>query len=125
MEIVISDQFNISDMQQAFQQAFPYLKLEFFAQTHHPQTSTTRFIRIHTNTFGELRKQQDAGQHRSIAPDMTVTELEALFGTHYGLGAQVFRKCGRVWLETTVTDGWTLEEQNKEGEALCREISAG
>jgi hypothetical protein len=31
---------------------------------------------------------------------------------------QVFRKSGKVWLETTVTDGWTLEEQNLQGEAL-------
>lgn len=51
-----------------------------------------------------------------ITPDMTVTDLEQSFNTIYGLGVQVFRKSGKIWLETTVTDGWTLEEQNRQGE---------
>jgi hypothetical protein len=51
---------------------------------------------------------------------MTVTELESRFNTIYGLSVQLFRKSGRAWLETTVTDGWTLEEQNNEGEALSK-----
>ena len=49
---------------------------------------------------------------------MTVNELEQRFSDVYGLGVQVFRKSGNVWLETTVTDGWTLEQQNKQGESL-------
>lgn len=124
MEVVISDQFSISDMQEAFQQAFPYLKLEFFQHPYLLRKASVQFIRKHANTFGELRKPEVSGtQPLSIASDMTVTELEALFGTHYGLGALVLRKSGRIWLETTVTDGWTLEEQNNEGEALSREMN--
>ena len=42
----------------------------------------------------------------------------ATFGEVYGLGVQVFRKSGNVWLETTVTDSWTLKEQNDQGESL-------
>jgi len=49
---------------------------------------------------------------------MTVAEMEERFRDIYGLGVQVFRKSGTIWLETTVTDGWTLEDQNKQGEAL-------
>jgi hypothetical protein len=33
---------------------------------------------------------------------------------------QVFRQSGRVWLETTRTDDWTLAEQNKQGEELSK-----
>lgn len=36
----------------------------------------------------------------------------------YGMGVQVFTKSGKVWLETTVTVGWTREQQNKQGEEL-------
>ena len=28
------------------------------------------------------------------------------------LSAQVFRKSGKIWLETTFTDSWTLKKQN-------------
>ena len=34
----------------------------------------------------------------------------------FGLSAQVFRLSGDVWLETTSTDNWTLEEQNSTGQ---------
>jgi len=38
-----------------------------------------------------------------------------------GLFAEVFRKSGNVWIETSLTNDWTLQQQNLEGE----EISCG
>jgi hypothetical protein len=35
-----------------------------------------------------------------------------------GLYVQVFRKSGKVWLETTATDNWSLYKQNEEGQEL-------
>jgi hypothetical protein len=49
---------------------------------------------------------------------MRVSELEQLLGNRYGLGVQVFRKAGNSWVETILTDSWTLEEQNNEGQVL-------
>jgi hypothetical protein len=46
---------------------------------------------------------------------MKVSELENLFKRKYKLNIQVFRKSGNAWLETTVTDAWTLDKQNQEG----------
>jgi len=51
---------------------------------------------------------------------MKVSELEKIFLEDYGLNVQVFRNSGRVWLETTMTDDWTLAEQNRQGEELSR-----
>jgi hypothetical protein len=36
----------------------------------------------------------------------------------YGIHVQLFRKSGKVWINTSVTSSWTLEEQNKQGEVL-------
>lgn len=69
--------------------------------------------------MGECRTIQNRNEI-AITPDMTVVELEQCFNNIYGLGIQVFRKSGKGWLETTVTDGWTLKEQNKQGEALSK-----
>jgi hypothetical protein len=51
---------------------------------------------------------------------MTVSNLEQKFRDVYGLSVQVFRRSGKAWLETTFTDGWTLEEQNSQGEDLSK-----
>lgn len=70
-----------------------------------------------SKTLGECRTIHKKGQI-TITPNMTVNDLEQCFSDIFGLGVQVFRKSGKVWLETTVTDGWTLEEQNNQGKEL-------
>jgi hypothetical protein len=72
-----------------------------------------------SKTLGECRTIHDSGT-LTITPQMTVANLEQGFADVYGLSVQVFRKSGKVWLETTVTDNWTLEEQNRQGEALSK-----
>ena len=49
---------------------------------------------------------------------MKVEELERILKKDFGLRAQVFRKSGNLWLETTMTDGWTLAQQNYHGKEL-------
>ena len=59
-----------------------------------------------------------------ITSKMTVTEIEKSFNRFYGLNTQILRKSGNIWLGTTVTDNWTLEEQNKQGESLSTQINS-
>jgi hypothetical protein len=56
-----------------------------------------------------------------VDESMTVLELENAFMDEFGLCVQVFRKSGNIWLETTMTDHWTLKQQSDHG----REISTG
>ena len=49
---------------------------------------------------------------------MSVNELEQQFKSRFGLNIQVFRKHCKTWIETTVTDNWTLVKQNEEGRTL-------
>ena len=72
-------------------------------------------------TLFECRTVHNSG-NITVTPQMTVNELEQSFSDVYGLNAQVFRRSGKAWLETTVTDGWTLEKQNNEGAELSRKI---
>jgi hypothetical protein len=50
-----------------------------------------------------------------------VRELENDLREGFHLNAQVFRRSGNIWLETTMTDKWTLKQQNEHG----KEISGG
>lgn len=120
MKVTINDHRKIFAIQEDFNQLFPYLKLEFFSKPHTNGGATSiKFIKHNSKTLGECRTLHNSGEI-TIVPDMTVAELEQNFGSVYGLGVQVFRKSGKTWLETTVTDKWTLEEQNKQGEELSK-----
>ncbi len=123
MQVVITDNRKIFAIQEEFSTLFPYLKLEFFSKPHTVGgSSAKKLIKHNSKTLGECRTIHNKGKI-TITPQMTVSDLEQNFGDVYGLGVQVFRKSGRAWLETTVTDGWTLDEQNSQGEALSK-ISA-
>lgn len=117
MNITISDTRSVADIQKEFTQTFPYLRLEFFARPHKAGKPSPRSQMLTARTLGECRTRHTTGDIQ-ITPAMTVATLEEEFLSHYGLSVQVFRKSGKVWLETTITDGWTLAEQNAQGEAL-------
>lgn len=120
MKITINDHRKIFAIQEEFNTLFPYLKLEFFSKPHKQGGATSKkFVKHNSKTLGECRTIHNTGEI-TIVPGMTVAELEQGFGHVYGLGVQVFRKSGKTWLETTVTDGWTLEEQNNQGEELSK-----
>ena len=76
-------------------------------------------MKASTLSLGECRAIRREGII-TISPEMTVDELERGFDELYGLSVQVFRKSGKVWLETSVTDAWTLAKQNAQGEELSR-----
>lgn len=118
MKITINDHRKIFAIQKEFNELFPFLKIEFFSKPHKAGASSSKKIIKHpSKTLGECRTIHKKGTI-IITPHMTVTDLEQNLNDIYGLSVQVFRKSGRVWLETTVTDGWTLEEQNRHGKEL-------
>ncbi len=120
MKITINDTRKIFAIKEEFNTFFPYLKLEFFSKPNkRGGISSIKLVKHNSTTLGECRTIHNVGKI-TITPNMTVADLEQSFSDIYGLGIRIFRKSGKVWLETTVTDGWTLEEQNRQGEALSR-----
>ncbi len=113
--MLIDDHKKIMDLQMEFHQKFPFLKLEFYTGTHKVgETSPAK-----THMDGELLLKNARSIHTEdelyIQEDMSVSELEQLFLKKYGLNAQVFRRSGNLWLQTSATDHWTLAEQNRKG----------
>jgi len=121
MKLIINDQQSIEQIRNSFNKEFPFLKLEFFSKRHESgQASSLQFLIRKDVTLRECRTVNHSGEI-IISPDMKVSELEQLLWTDFGLGVQVFRKSGKVWLETILTDTWTLAEQNTEGELLSKD----
>jgi hypothetical protein len=121
MEISITNEKKIADIQFEFNKLFPYLKLEFFSRLHKSGgRSNLKFVLNGSKTIRECRTIIGVNE-MIINKSMAVNELEQGLGTKFGIGVQVFRQSGKVWLETTITDGWTLEVQNSQGEDLSKE----
>lgn len=118
MNITINDHRKIFAIQEEFNTVFPYLRIEFFSKPHQSNgPSAKQLVKHSSKTLNECRTNHHQG-NITIVPAMTVADLERHFNDVYGLSVQVFRKSGKAWLETTLTDTWTLEEQNHQGEAL-------
>jgi hypothetical protein len=111
----------ISDIQKDFNSLFPFLKIEFFNNKSFTRSDfTVKQIIPGNKKLGEnLQIIQDG--EIAIEEEMKVNELEKFFKDHFNLAVQVFRKSGNLWLETTMTDNWTLQQQNNHG----REITNG
>ncbi|MDI1354238.1 MAG: hypothetical protein PSX36_04950 [bacterium] len=116
--LVITANKKLSLIQKEFNLLFPFLKLEFFRTKHGVKASSPKKDILKQDfTLKEFRKKNLHGSI-TITEEMVVSTLEQLFDEQFGISAQVFRKSGRSWLETSMTDDWTLKRQNDQGREL-------
>lgn len=116
--IAVSDKYKIYTIKEKFSSLFPFLRIELSL----PGTGSSGYVKALSEKNKALEELRMAGNTDiiTISPQMTVSDLEKRFKIVYGLLAQVYRKSGKIWLETTITDGWTLDEQNSQGESLSK-----
>lgn len=122
MTLLINKKQLISELQQAFNDVYPFLKIELFARKHNFQQASAAQGRLP----GHL-SLQEVSPHLSdgeveLPETMRVQELEGIFIDRFGLYLQVFRKSGNLWLETTMTASWTLKLQNEHGREITNSI---
>ncbi len=106
----------LSVIQKEFNSQFPFLKLEFFKKPHGNHAGSARQLIIKDDL--ELKPVERGHDEILVNEHMPVSVLEQRFMDLFGVSAQVFRKSGNTWLETTMTDDWTLKRQNDEGQEL-------
>ena len=110
MELNINTSTTLNEIKERFNKIFPYLKLEFFTHEHNKGEGSPRGEMIMSD-----KKINEVGGKKgtiNVTDKLTVAKLESDFKTNTNLNVQVFRKSGVVWLETTNSDNWTLQEQN-------------
>lgn len=113
--MLIDNNKKIRDIQESFHKKFPFLKLEFYKGSHHEGESSPARERLNNELMiDEVRTIHSEG-NLHIREEMSVAELERSFMQRFGLNAQVFRRSGNIWLQTSATDHWTLAEQNRKG----------
>ncbi|TNE59652.1 MAG: hypothetical protein EP344_08420 [Bacteroidetes bacterium] len=117
MKIRIAPEVTIKEIQERFNAHFPYLKLVFFTKPHRAfKGSPAKFMIQDTDKNLGTVLPGMTETVLDIEPDMPTFHVESVF-EEAGVYAQVFRKSGDLWLETSVTDKLTLEKQNAKGKA--------
>ena len=123
MSFEVNDNMNLSCLQSEFNKLFPYLKLEFYEKDGaNNKKIIQKTIYNNSRILGEF-KNSSVSKPIVIIPEMTVQELSDNFNQQYSLSPKVFRRSGNVWLSTSVTDGWSLQEQNKQGELITAQMA--
>lgn len=120
----ISANKKLMDIQREFSNKFPSLKIEFYPGHHEEGEGSPAKETLHPElTIGSVRTVHKEGDLQ-ISGDMEVQQLEQKFYEDYGLNVQVFRKSGLLWMQTSATDHWSLDKQNRKGghsEAIVNE----
>jgi hypothetical protein len=120
MKLYIDPNMTVNDVQKSFKEEFPYIKLEFFNKKAFSNNDySAKNIVIGKTKIADIQAKAKAGEIE-IGREMKVNELEDILKKQFNMAAQVFRKSGNLWLETTMTDHWTLDQQS----AHAKEISA-
>lgn len=109
----------ISEVQTEFSHTFPFLKLEFFQNKRRLQNTRQEIKMSPASRIGDCQSFISEGEIE-ITKKMKSRELEQKLKEQFGIIAQVFRRSGNLWLQTTMTDNWTLEKQNEHGMELSQ-----
>ena len=116
MTIEISKNKTIAEVQDNFSQLYPFLKLDFYKKSSGRLGSEIKQKLVKTILLNNAGNGREGVME--ITDPMTVGQLEKSFYDRFGMVVQVSRKSGTLWLETTMTDSWTLRQQNEHGREL-------
>jgi hypothetical protein len=118
MYLGIEKDTRILDLQKEFNNIYPFLKLEFFKHPARQNKILQKAEKINpVERVRSLTPFYEPG-NIDIDPKTTVAQLVDNFWEVFGLYVLVFRKSGNLWIETALTDDWTLDKQNLIGETF-------
>ena len=117
MEICVEYNSLIKEIQERFSDFYPYLKIEFYSKPFIKQSHASKKDVVEMNGKSILSNQFNCKGSINISGSRTVRELESDIAS-MGLFGQVLRKSGHMWIETVLTNDWTLQHQNYEGEQI-------
>ncbi|MFP5470823.1 MAG: hypothetical protein ACLGGV_04445 [Bacteroidia bacterium] len=111
--MLISDDKSLKQLKEEFQGKFPHLSINFYQKAHKTSEGNTNEQMLDENlTIATVRTIHNEGD-MSIDGHLKTSTFEQQFRDKFGVNVQVFRKAKDIWLQTTVTDHWTLAEQER------------
>ena len=115
MIINITYKTTIKAVQQKFNTAYPFLKIEFCSGTNaEGERISKRHFCDENSKLLDIAKKPEPGWV-VMHPWHTVRYIKEAFKTRFGVHAAFFRKEHDQWIEILGTDGFALVEQNDIG----------
>jgi len=126
MNSKIARQLLLKEVQKEFTMAYPFLKIDFTRgkggriDLTRGKGDETGIVNGHVGEGDQemavhMKARELLWDKFGVTDNMKVEELEVLLQYEFGLPAQVLRKSGNMWLETRMTQHWTLRQQNDHG----------
>lgn len=120
MELNFNQNTTIGDIKGQFSKYFKHVRLEFYHHSHKNRAASAKEDQILDHvTLGYLTGLK-ASAHTEFDQTVKISELEQIFERDFGLHIQVFREYGGSWLQTTLSDHWTLQMAEMEANDLER-----
>ena len=120
MKICIEKGTLVDEIKKIFTTRYPYLKIELYKNSSNGYNAKKEALPY--NFVLDKYIHPPGTTIININHDVTVGELEHQF-EDIGFAAEVFRKSGNVWIETSLTDNWTLQQQNAEAEEISKHFN--
>lgn len=112
MQIYISEEAIISDIQDRFHRLYPGLKLAFFRKSGLPGECTDEKDRLSSSMPIEKVRMLHSFGWLDVSHYRTALAVEHDLKCLFGLHGRILHQKGNLWLQTTTTGHLTLEELN-------------
>jgi hypothetical protein len=133
MKSNITRQRLIKEVQEEFTKAYPYLRIDLTkgkgesrpvpsAAPGRKDPSWPEYVpgqQEETDDIVRIVAQKLLFNEFGMSDDMKINELELLLQYEFGLPVQILRKSGNLWLETRMSQYWTLRQQNDHGHDIA------
>ena len=111
----IDERISVGDFQKEFNSIFPFLKIELY------KPSTGQQNDVGPKSMSLLNPRDKIGnslKRIDITSLTTVSQLKIMLLEKLGISSFIYRKSGSMWIETSLTEDWSLERQNHEAEQM-------
>lgn len=111
MLLQIDDTMTIDEVQDRFQECFPYLQIRFYSKPHESgQASEKKDLYAPDFRIGHIRRKHRNGELEIKSWDTTAS-IEQKMKDQFGLNIQIFRYDSiGCWIQTTLSDTLTLKQ---------------
>jgi hypothetical protein len=121
VKLYLNKDYSIHQLQETFSSMYPYLRINFYYEAAQRKSHA-----FQCSFFSPEVKMLDMNPSfrngdLELGDEMQVVELEKKLLEQFGLHAQISRRSGNLWMETSKTNAWTLRQQNEHGKAISPE----
>ena len=111
MYLQINDRMTVEEVQDRFNECFPFLRLEFYSKPHDAfEGSDKKYQYNDKERIGSIRKKHTDGVLEIKSWD-TTAKVEKGIKEMFGLNTQIFRyDAVGCWIQTTLSDELTLKQ---------------